>query len=95
MRERQYMLKHVATLTGITPAYAGKTKSREASYYWHRDHPRLRGKDLFADKLRWAPVGSPPLTRERPAQDFMRRGVDGITPAYAGKTVIDPWMQAT
>ena len=59
------------------------------------DHPRLRGKNFSHDKIDLKEIGSPPLTREKHSSPLSTSFNLGITPAYAGKTVIDPCMQAT
>ena len=51
-----------------------------------RDHPRSRGKDRINYQLCTITVGSPPLTRERLADELAGPEAFGITPAHAGKT---------
>ena len=70
---------------GITPAYAGKSKSVQgpAGSFW--DHPRVCGeKSLTSTVSVWEP-GSPPRMRGKVFQNFDIMRVQGITPAYAGK----------
>ena len=70
---------------GITPAYAGKSRSVSRTPTVVRDHPRVCGeKKLMALVLR-AVLGSPPHMRGK-AQEWMKEGkAERITPAYAGK----------
>ena len=76
---------------------------REGVYIMHdgkeiadnEDHPRLRGKDVGAAALIVAMLGSPPLTRERQNILIFSIIYYRITPAYAGKTVKDPFILAT
>ena len=71
--------------TGITPAYAGKSRSVQgpAGNFW--DHPRVCGEEwkLFPAPLTFS--GSPPRMRGRVAALMPENRVVGITPAYAGK----------
>ena len=50
---------------GITPACAGKTMESVVVATWGRDHPRMRGEDVFRFFLGDIPVGSPPHARGR------------------------------
>ena len=88
MRERLYAYDLKELADGITPAYAGKTGSSAAGLPLKRDHPRVCGKDSIKMTRRASNQGSPPRMRER---HFVKRDVvfeNGITPAYAGKTLI-------
>ena len=71
----------------ITPAYAGKSGEISKYFGYIKDHPRLCGeKPLLSIEVRlWR--GSPPPMRGK--DDFLWwQNVDnGITPAYAGKSV--------
>ena len=83
-------LYDIIFIRGITPAYAGKTKNSVSSSLSSVDHPRLRGKDPIRRIKAISKIGSPPLTRERPFA-FQRIFLTGrITPAYAGKTPLNP-----
>ena len=73
---------------GITPAYAGKSGSK-SSWNTHRwDHPRVCGEK--SHRLRWSgPLsGSPPRMRGKVACEVQAVCYDGITPAYAGKSIL-------
>ena len=75
-----------SALSGITPAYAGKTSvaSMSRSKLW--DHPRIRGEDLTIFHHILKGSGSPPHTRGRLMSSCPIHNAYGITPAYAGKT---------
>ena len=77
-----------ATLTGITPACAGRTFNQELPAGGVQDHPRVCGKDLESEEIDAAREGSPPRVREGPRQPFVRLGDFGITPACAGRTFL-------
>ena len=72
----------------ITPAYAGKTSHCRTFAPFFKDHPRVCGKDPKNYNRRDYHQGSPPRMRER--LDALPAPVQraGITPAYAGKTLI-------
>ena len=52
-----------------------------------KDHPRLRGNNLYRRNYALYREGSPPLTREQHDQNKGGHLEPGITPAYAGTTV--------
>ena len=87
MREGLFHFVFSLSLFGITPAYAGRTKNLAGLFRRDRDHPRLCGKDRrMNDKLKPCP-GSPPLMREGLKDDLQEPTDNGITPAYAGRTI--------
>ena len=49
--------------TGITPAYAGKTKSSSVKLFAHRDHPRRCGENYLFRFYMTPSEGSPPRMR--------------------------------
>ena len=74
-----------AELLRITPAYAGKRKTKAGYHTVTRDHPRLCGeKRLFRGK-RCDCGGSPPPMRGKVSLGLQKIPCVGITPAYAGK----------
>ena len=79
----------MATRTGITPAYAGKSFAARTRRVAIRDHPRLRGEKLPQNLRDPCFLGSPPLTRGK--DKSIQRCVTKarITPAYAGKSSWD------
>ena len=72
----------------ITPAYAGKTVYLSFLNKLREDHPRIRGKDGLKISQSARNRGSPPHTRERLKAFAMLMAAARITPAYAGKTLI-------
>ena len=70
---------------GITPAYAGKSRSGRIVMPDIRDHPRVCGEKFFRQDDFQPARGSPPRVRGK--VDPIQGGVDhgGITPACAGK----------
>ena len=74
----------------ITPAYAGKRRSDWIirSIYW--DHPRACGEKTEEQKERAEYLGSPPRVRGKDQACSRWRYPDGITPAYAGKSLSVP-----
>ena len=77
------------SLFRITPAYAGKSHQLHKLFKLHRDHPRLCGEklelyvDLFHDK------GSPPPMRGKVIKIIQTSCSWRITPAYAGKSLLE------
>ena len=76
------------TFDGITPAYAGTTSGSLSKFFYIQDHPRLRGNYFDSRIVGTFTTGSPPLTRELRQQDKINNRTYGITPAYAGTTVV-------
>ena len=74
----------------ITPACAGKTRVRFVKCSLRKDHPRVCGKDWRQKIKSDIYKGSPPRVRERLQEVLLKAGYDGITPACAGKTPLDP-----
>ena len=72
----------------ITPAYAGKRCHAvpSACPYW--DHPRLCGEKALAKSVSNAILGSPPPMRGKVNVFARTSNLQGITPAYAGKSGI-------
>ena len=75
-------------MTGITPAYAGNTfvVGYTRCVFW--DHPRLRGEHVHYCKKTCHTLGSPPPTRGTPTLAVLLHWCIGITPAYAGNTIL-------
>ena len=71
----------------ITPACAGKTTVARVQFNVGKDHPRMRGEDLSCWVSCWWRRGSPPHARGRRATEVSLKGLEGITPACAGKTL--------
>ena len=75
--------------TGITPAYAGKSRCSRLRCGVFRDHPRVCGEKKKMNMRKDKRMGSPPRMRGKadytPVVDVRVR----ITPAYAGKRKYD------
>ena len=71
---------------GITPACAGKTRAWHTGRATKRDHPRVCGENPRSIIGLAIGLGSPPRVRGKPDALLMKGGMDGITPACAGKT---------
>ena len=73
-------------LTRITPAYAGKRQEHSSYRTNRKDHPRVCGEKKSRRCCTSIGLGSPPRVRGKAAFDTGHRQVEGITPAYAGKS---------
>ena len=73
-------------LTGITPAYAGKTSWHTEQRRCYSDHPRVCGENGYIPARCGIREGSPPRMRGKPDSTHMPCLILRITPAYAGKT---------
>ncbi len=87
MREGHIGSKKLSNALRITPAYAGRTLLQTISLWHSGDHPRLCGKDVDYESALLDQLGSPPLMREGLRYSFYFCLLDGITPAYAGRTL--------
>ena len=72
--------------SGITPAYAGKSRKNGTCNRQIWDHPRVCGEELSAIGGMYYELGSPPRMRGRVIRGLATRITSGITPAYAGKS---------
>ena len=70
---------------GITPAYAGKSTAGAAFDRAVEDHPRICGEKVYRALSPDFHQGSPPHMRGKGVRKYTLSGIDGITPAYAGK----------
>ena len=89
MRGKPSGVDGAGTISGITPADAGKTTEDKAHEHSNQDHPRGCGENRHFDSGLAAEVGSPPRMRGKhifclPSEKELR-----ITPADAGKTAVD------
>ena len=75
----------------ITPAYAGKRIIVFVDTVYQRDHPRLCGEKVFDFATGARIAGSPPPMRGKVYDWDIKTLADGITPAYAGKSVNIFW----
>ena len=84
------------TVTGITPAYAGKSFQFTHFLFPPWDHPRLCGEKDRLKALSNGELGSPPPMRGKGHLQLMKPQPAGITPAYAGKsTLTEGWSAGT
>ena len=70
---------------GITPAWAGKSRSGVTMDLISRDHPRVGGEKARSFLASLAVSGSPPRGRGKVLLRILRVSGVGITPAWAGK----------
>ena len=63
VRGKERLLPEKHTSSGITPAYAGKSRSRRTTVRPLRDHPRVCGEKHLCSQLERPPPGSPPRVR--------------------------------
>ena len=74
------------SVSGITPACAGKTGREQRGSVSHGDHPRVCGENALDARACPQCVGSPPRVRGKPALRISTIKDFRITPACAGKT---------
>ena len=75
---------------GITPAWAGKSASQAAPGYETWDHPRVGGEKWIQSKPKYKKPGSPPRGRGKGTDGKSGNAFNGITPAWAGKSLSTP-----
>ena len=73
---------------GITPAYAGKSNLLPHTRCRSWDHPRVCGEKFRAYAMIWQEWGSPPHMRGKVLLTARWSRSMGITPAYAGKSIV-------
>ena len=78
---------------GITPAYAGKRALVICLKQLFRDHPRVCGEKTVAAAMAAGTQGSPPRMRGKAQMCVIPFLTKGITPAYAGKSLVQQFMQ--
>ena len=76
-------------MLGLIPAHAGKTRSADVAEPKAPAHPRSRGENENSIARAFVTVGSSPLTRGKRAACQDQRGLLGLIPAHAGKTLPD------
>ena len=86
VRGKQYMNDSKKALLRITPAGAGKTKTKRTLMDVIRDHPRRCGENWDTSCCIIAADGSPPQVRGKQPFHSYRLCSSRITPAGAGKT---------
>ena len=73
----------------ITPAYAGKRPAASAARSAKWDHPRVCGEKFRFILLSLLSSGSPPRVRGKAGGCRTAAASSGITPAYAGKSLLN------
>ena len=86
MRGKAFRVGLAGRILGITPACAGKRGRKEVAPMSNMDHPRVCGEKGHGSELRGRQVGSPPHVRGKGVVSPQAEAVNGITPAYAGKS---------
>ena len=87
MRGKAFLINATASFSGITPAYAGKSRCCRWKRTGSRDHPRVCGEKGLHHVRKPVSGGSPPRMRGKVLDNLGgNRGVR-ITPAYAGKSL--------
>ena len=77
---------HYRLNLGITPACAGNSPFAIRLSALLRDHPRLRGEQIYFPRLAGRLLGSPPLARGTASRRSTVCNNSGITPACAGNS---------
>ena len=72
---------------GITPAYAGKRRFHRNAEEHQGDHPRVCGEKRKFILRTFSRLGSPPRMRGKGLRSMKAVVRNGITPAYAGKSL--------
>ena len=88
MRGKVYRQLLQQAFLGITPAYAGKSAAHAVVEVPVRDHPRVCGEKHMEA---WSEIyheGSPPRMRGKGKRHRPCKTSPGITPAYAGKSLV-------
>ena len=84
-RDKLFIIVRASFSLRIIPAYAGQITEFSDGKKFSRDHPRIRGTNLFSLFFSLQNLGSSPHTRDKycSASTFMQ--TLGIIPAYAGQ----------
>ena len=90
MRGKVFAVFVKIRLSGITPAYAGKSVHPLNLSILERDHPRVCGEKICWFTPTTRQIGSPPRMRGKVILLDTKSCHDGITPAYAGKSLTIP-----
>ena len=83
----QALTQNLARGLLVSPAYAGKSSTRELLLIVSRDHPRVCGEKSRPVRVSRPFSGSPPRMRGKVHVDTAPKVDRGITPAYAGKSI--------
>ena len=74
----------------ITPAWAGKSQRCTRCHAGQKDHPRVGGEKLILLVTTPGREGSPPRGRGKAYEKIQSYRDEGITPAWAGKSMTTP-----
>ena len=88
MRGKGCYMQELSGETGITLAYAGKSRVAALRLTLHRDHPRVCGEKPAVAVLFSKTMGSPPRMRGKVVGVVVIHQRQGITPACAGKRYV-------
>ena len=86
MRGKVHRHSFLNFISGITPAYAGKSSYMPASAPASKDHPRICGEKFSGRLPATTAIGSPPHMRGKGNIGVTTTQEMRITPAYAGKS---------
>ena len=89
MRGKGHFTSPHIVYSRITPAYAGKSLDLKWKAKKQQDHPRLCGEKAVLPSKAPQMAGSPPPMRGKAGTPARGLPADGITPAYAGKSIAD------
>ena len=87
MRGKGIQPRYHRVAMGITPAYAGKSLTIPNLTTRSWDHPRVCGEKRFINSKEKFMLGSPPRMRGKVRAMAGHGDGEGITPAYAGKSM--------
>ena len=88
MRGKVLCICPLFCVLGITPAYAGKRAEQAHSMSCSEDHPRVCGEKSGSCFFLSIVLGSPPRMRGKAFLINATASFSGITPAYAGKSIL-------
>ena len=89
-RDKYVLMLAMVGLSRIIPAYAGQMFQEENGNIEIRDHPRIRGTNVFIPWVLSKLEGSSPHTRDKLGAKYKIIGQLRIIPAYAGQMEITP-----
>ena len=81
--------KRFTIVCGITPARAGKSSALVKGWREDGDHPRVCGEKVMHPCCHSPVMGSPPRVRGKADAVTLAAHEPGITPACAGKSILD------
>ena len=87
MRGKDTPIGETGAMSGITPAYAGKSMVTFLLNLASEDHPRMCGEKVSSTSPMKCLKGSPPHVRGKEALLADDARIVRITPAYAGKRI--------